>query len=334
VQLFELPSGESGHEQQSNPNQNRKLRICADDPGRTEFGHKWGVDNESTEFEVLQAIIREEMKEIQFQSQDGLALHACMFVPENPKALIVLIHGMGEHFGRYAHVAEFFTQNGFAVAGIDLRGHGKSEGKRGHTPSYDLLMEDIELFVNKLKTSYLEVPLVLYGHSMGGNLALNALIRKKLPLKAAVISAPYLKLAFEPPKWKTVLGKLSAKWLPELTQPTGLNTKSLSRDEAVIQAYEKDPLVHDKITSSFFVNVHFAGPYAIEHAAKIGLPFLLMHGTKDQLTSHHATQQLHELTHERSELKLWEGFFHELHNEPEQQEVLNFVLEWLNSKGL
>jgi alpha-beta hydrolase superfamily lysophospholipase len=269
------------------------------------------------------------MKTIQLQTHDDLTLHGTIYAPMDPKALVVLIHGMGEHFGRYAHLAEFFTQNGYAFAGMDLRGHGRSQGKRGHTPSYEHLMNDIELFISTIQVHFPELPLFIYGHSMGGNLVLNALIRRALPITAAVISAPYLKLAFEPPKWKTVLGKISAKWLPELTQPTGLDTEALSRDPNVILAYNNDPLVHDKITSSFFVNVHFAGPYVLEHAAKIKIPLLLMHGTEDKLTSHGATQELHERIPERSELKLWEGFYHELHNEPEQKELLSFVTEWL-----
>lgn len=269
------------------------------------------------------------MKTIQLQTHDDLTLHGTIYAPMDSKALVVLIHGMGEHFGRYEHVAEFFTQNGYAFAGMDLRGHGRSQGKRGHTPSYEHLMNDIELLISTIQVDFPELPLFIYGHSMGGNLVLNALIRRLLPITAAVISAPYLKLAFEPPKWKTVLGKISAKWLPELTQPTGLDTEALSRDPNVILAYNNDPLVHDKITSSFFVNVHFAGPYVLEHAAKINIPLLLMHGTKDQLTSNWATQELHKRIPERSELKLWEGFYHELHNEPEQKELLSFVTEWL-----
>ena len=269
------------------------------------------------------------MKTIQLLTHDDLTLHGAIYAPMDSKALVVLIHGMGEHFGRYAHVAEFFTQNGYAFAGMDLRGHGRSQGKRGHTPSYEHLMNDIELLISTIQVDFPELPLFIYGHSMGGNLVLNALIRRALPITAAVISAPYLKLAFEPPKWKTVLGKISAKYLPELTQPTGLDTRALSRDSNVILAYNNDPLVHDKITSSFFVNVHFAGPYALEHAAKINVPLLLMHGTEDKLTSHWATQELHKRIPERSELKLWEGFYHELHNEPEQEELLSYVTQWL-----
>jgi alpha-beta hydrolase superfamily lysophospholipase len=269
------------------------------------------------------------MKTIQLQTQDDLTLHGTIYAPMDPKALVVLIHGMGEHFGRYAHVAEFFTRNGYAFAGMDLRGHGRSQGKRGHTPSYEYLMNDIELLISTIQVDFPELPLFIYGHSMGGNLVLNALIRRSLPITAAVISAPYLKLAFEPPKWKTVLGKISAKWWPELTQPTGLDTEALSRDSNVILAYNNDLLVHDKITSSFFVNVHFAGPYVLEHAVNIKVPLLLMHGTKDRLTSPRATQELHKRIPERSELKLWEGFYHELHNEPEQEELLSFVTEWL-----
>lgn len=264
------------------------------------------------------------------QTKDGLTLNGFSLVPEGScKAVIALIHGMGEHGHRYLHVAEYFAKKGIATMAIDLRGHGNSEGKRGHTPNYEALMSDIDLFLEKVKSSFPNLPIVLYGHSMGGNLSLNYLIRRQPTINAAIVTSPYLRLAFEPPKWKVVLGKLSAGLVPTLTQPTGLETAAISRDTAVVKAYEADKLVHDKITSAFFVNVHFAGPYAIEHAAKIKTPLLIMHGLEDRLTSPEGTKEFMQNVKANVTVKYWPGLFHEIHNEPEQQEVFQTEFDWL-----
>ena len=252
----------------------------------------------------------------------------------NTKAVITLVHGMGEHAMRYDHVAKFFNEHGCSVFTINLRGHGTSGGKRGHTPDYDTLMSDLGLFLGHVGTTYPLVPVVLYGHSMGGNLVLNFLIRRNPEIKAAVVTAPYLKLAFEPPSWKVALGKISAGILPTLSQSTGLETAALSRDPNVVAAYEKDALVHDRITSAFFVNVHFAGPFAIQHAKEIAVPTLVLHGTSDRLTSHKGSEELDQKSMENVEVRILEGWYHELHNEPEKEKLLNDILYWINSKLL
>lgn len=276
------------------------------------------------------------MKEsFQLITADGITLQGYQYhTASQPKAVIVLIHGMGEHAMRYKHVAEYYNKQNVAFISIDLRGHGRSTGKRGHTPSYDALMSDLEILLKKTNEEYPGIPVILYGHSMGGNLVLNFLIRKKPDVKGAIVTAPYLRLAYEPPAWKVKLGKLSAGIFPSLTQSTGLDTKAISRDEAVVAAYEKDPLVHDKITSAFFVNVHFAGPYAIEHANDVQVPILLMHGTADRITSINGSREFANHAGSHVELKIWDGLYHELHNEPEKADVLEYETNWLKKLGV
>lgn len=264
------------------------------------------------------------------QTSDGLQLKG--FVKQatiNCKAVMTIIHGMGEHAQRYSHVADFFAEIGIACVAIDLRGHGNSEGKRGHTPNYEALMNDVDMLVSKAKSMFPNLPLIMYGHSMGGNLTLNYIIRRKPEIAGAIVTSPYLKLAFEPPKWKVTLGKLTANLVPTLTQPTGLETAAISRDLAVVSAYEKDKLVHDKITSAFFVNVHFAGPYAIEYASEIKVPLLVMHGTADRLTSPEGTKEFAKNAGKNVTLKIWNDLYHEIHNEPEKLDVFQFELNWL-----
>ncbi|MES2798435.1 MAG: lysophospholipase [Bacteroidota bacterium] len=275
------------------------------------------------------------MEQFKIEAQDHISLNGYHFFSvEAPKAVMVIVHGMGEHAYRYVHVAHFFNQHGVAVLAFDHRGHGKSEGKRGHTASYDLLMNDLDRFRQKAAELYPNLPILFYAHSMGGNLTLNYLIRNKPEIAGAIITGPYLRLAFNPPKWKVLLGKLSAKIVPTLTQPTGLDASAISSDKQVVANYKNDPLVHDKISSSFFVNVHFAGPYAIEHANKIEVPHLVMHGLSDQLTSANGTKEFEKNSNAKATFRYWEGLYHELHNEPAQNEVFQFELEWLKNQGL
>jgi alpha-beta hydrolase superfamily lysophospholipase len=266
----------------------------------------------------------------QLTTADGLQLAGEYYTPQGEfKGAIALMHGMGEHFGRYKHVAEFLGSIGYATVGMDHRGHGKSQGKRGHTPSFDHLMNDIDLLLKKTQELFPGLPVILYGHSMGGNLAANFAIRRTPALKGLILTAPYFKLAFDPPAWKVTLAKVFAGLIPGLTQPTGLEVAAISRDQEVVDAYKNDPLVHDKITSAFFINVHPAGLYPIEHAKALQIKTLAMHGTADRLTSPKGTEAFAHNNPSMIELKLWEGFYHEIHNEKQQQEVFDYMAQWL-----
>lgn len=270
--------------------------------------------------------------EIQLKTTDNLNLKGLQVLSKNnPVGVMLFVHGMGEHCARYKHVMDFYSDKGFHCVGFDLRGHGKSDGQRGHTPSFDQLMKDLDEMVKYIQGNFPSLSIYWYAHSMGGNLSLNYFIRRQPTIKAALISAPYIRLAFDPPKWKTVLGKWSASILPTLSQPTGLDANAISRDKGVVQRYVNDPLVHDKITSGFFVNVHFAGPYILENANKINVPVYLFHGKADQLTSFAASEELSKLN-SKITWQPWENLFHEMHNEPEQNEVFEKQWDWLKSK--
>ena len=262
-------------------------------------------------------------------TKDDLRINLFSNELSSNKGVIVIAHGMGEHALRYTEMASYFTGAGFSVVAFDIRGHGSSEGKRGHTPSYELLMDDIDRVCDTVQADCPEVPLVLFGHSMGGNLILNFLLRRKRKVSGAIVTGPYLKLGFEPPKWKIILAKLSSNILPSLSQPTELEKPALTRTPEVVRKYEDDHLVHDRITSSFFINVHFAGQYAIDHAQEITTPQLVMHGSEDRLTSPEGTLEFIKNAPNQVSSKIWEGLYHELHNEPERKEVFLYELNWL-----
>ena len=264
-----------------------------------------------------------------FKTEDKLNLELYSSSVMKPRAVIFLVHGMGEHARRYTHVAEYFKNVNIAMVAIDLRGHGSSQGKRGHMPSFEHMMSDLKLALAEIVSAYKGVPVVLYGHSMGGNLILNYLLRGTQGIIGAIVTGPYLRLGFEPPKWKVLLAKLSANIYPALSQPTGLEKIALARSPQVIQEYENDPLVHDKITASFFINIHQAGIDAIARSIELAIPILLMHGAKDRLTSPAGSKEFYSNAGPNVSFHLLEELYHEIHNEPENNDVFQTQLLWI-----
>jgi len=245
-------------------------------------------------------------------------------------AVIALVHGIGEHSGRYREFAEFFTARSVAVMAFDQRGHGRSDGKRGHITHFNQLLDGVGELLERVRLQYKDKPIILWGHSLGGNIVLNYAIKRPSGLKAVVVTAPYLRLAFEPSVFKIRLARLMNNLYPGFTQSTGLNTADLSREKAVVEAYERDRYVHDKISASFFLNTFNAGHFALKHANELKVPTLVMHGTSDRITSCEASAEFAERARIMAELKLWDGLYHELHNEPEREEVLDFAYQWMN----
>lgn len=262
-------------------------------------------------------------------AKDGTRLYTTTNHVETPIAGVIIIHGLGEHIGRYDHVYEALAEKQVVAYGMDLRGHGRSEGRRGHTPSYDLLMEDIEELMKTFRSDYNELPMFLFGHSMGGNLVVNYVIRKKTnELRGFVISSPWLKLAFDPPAWQVAAGNYMSKIFPGFSQENNLDPSGLSKISAVAEAYTKDPLVHSKITAGLYVNISKAGNFALANADKIEIPGYAYHGAKDPVTNYDATAAL-----AASNTKmLWKGYenvYHEGHNDEEQEEIINDLISWL-----
>jgi alpha-beta hydrolase superfamily lysophospholipase len=266
------------------------------------------------------------------QSADGVGLYRHSWAPEGEaRAVITLVHGFGEHSSRYAHVAAALAAEGYALVTGDHRGHGQSHGPRGHTPTYDHLMDDIGALLDEAAQRFPARPRFIYGHSMGGNLALNYVLRRRPKLDGAVVTAPWLRLAFEPPRWKVAIGRAMNNIYPTLLQDTGLDLDALSRDATVGQAYGADPLVHSKMSARMFSSLYAAGLWALDHASEFPLPLLLMHGGADRITSAQASREFAAKAPDCT-FKIWDGWYHEIHNEPEQQQIFAAITGWLNQR--
>ena len=250
---------------------------------------------------------------------------------ENTKAVVVLAHGMGEHSGRYNHVAKKLTDNDFSVVAFDHFGHGKTAGKRGHNPSFEAVLESVTKTIEKANELFPNKPVFLYGHSMGGNVVINYSIRKKHHLKGTIATSPFLKLAFQPPKIKLAVGKILQKIAPSITMGNELDANDISREKTEISKYVNDPLVHDKISPNFSLTFIETGKWAIENASKLKSPMILFHGTDDKIIDYKGSQEF--VTNSKTAtLKLYEGGYHELQNDLCKEEMLQDVVNWLNSQ--
>ncbi|MCB0655540.1 MAG: lysophospholipase, partial [Saprospiraceae bacterium] len=249
--------------------------------------------------------------------------------PETTKAVVGLIHGLAEHAGRYTHVAKWFQQEDIALIGFDLPGHGLSSGKRGHVPSYDTYLEVIDQFKVYVQAQFPDVPLFLYGHSLGGNLLLNYILRFEPQLAGAIVSAPAIKTYADLPKWVRGLIRNLTRVVPKLTVPTGLKSKWLSRDAEVVRQANEDPYRFSTATISLGVGVLDAAELLYNHRHESAVPILLMHGTADRINFLKGSQYFSTNFEGDLALKTWEGFYHELHNEPEKEMVLKEMVQWI-----
>jgi len=262
-----------------------------------------------------------------WKTKDGLTLFAQAWTVESPKAVLGIIHGMGEHSTRYTHMAEAMNNADISVVAFDHRGHGKSRGQKGHTPSLNRLLEGVDQLLEEMESVAPGAPKFLFGHSMGGNVLLNHALRRKPDVKGIIASGTYLQLAFQPPAIQVALAKLVKGILPSLGQPTNLDATAISRDKAVVEKYLNDPLVHGRITPSFFVEIDAAAKWAMEHAGDLQLPLLIYHGSDDRLTSHDAAKEFAANAKGDVTWRSWEGLYHECHNEPEHLEAVRKMLK-------
>lgn len=252
------------------------------------------------------------------------------WAPETAKGVVVLVHGMGEHSGRYEDsVVPHLLKNNYAIVAYDQFGHGQSHGKRGHCPSYEALLESLEYVIKRAKLLFSNVPVFLYGHSLGGNIVINYTIRKQPDVKGVVATSPFLRLAFQPPKWKVALGKLMLKIAPSITMPSEIEEAAISSIPNEVKRYQEDPLNHGKISPMFLFPVINAGEYAIANAHKLKIPMLVTHGTGDRIIDYQGSVAFTNQAH-GAELKLYNNGYHELHHDVYAEEMLLTIVKWLD----
>jgi acylglycerol lipase len=272
--------------------------------------------------------------EMTWKAHDDLDIFAQAWEPTmpQPKAVVCLVHGLGEHTSRYAHVAEAFGRQGYVLFGADLRGHGRSGGARGHIASIQDFMKDIDLVLAQARNRYPGLPIILYGHSLGGILVLYYGLTCKPNLKGVIATSPGLRTALEQQKLKILMAKILGALTPNASLPSGLDPTGISHDEQVVQAYINDPLVHDKVTLGFGRIMLGVTSWTLAHAGEFQLPLLLLHGKADMVAFPSSSIEFAAPLKEKSTLVLWDGAYHELHNEPEKEEVFKTMTLWMDAR--
>ncbi len=264
----------------------------------------------------------------------GVTLHCTSWEPDNtPVAVLFVVHGLGEHAGRYEEMAKIFTERQVAVFGYDHRGHGRSGGRRGHAASLDQLLEDLELALMKCRSLHLGAPLFMYGHSMGGQIAATYINRvKSKELSGAIISSAWFALVSPPPAWQVSVIKILARITPGLTLSNKLDPSLISRVPEEVERYKSDELVHDRISIGLFNELYFNGLHLKDHAQPARISMLVCHGGNDGITAPEASRQYAERLGGKAEFKIWEGAYHEPHNDHEKKQVMNFYAGWVLEK--
>jgi acylglycerol lipase len=272
--------------------------------------------------------------ETHWKSSDGIDIFAQGWEPDShsPKAVVCLVHGVGEHTSRYAHVGDALAKKGFALFGSDMRGHGLSGGKRGHIPSEEAILLDIDMLFENARSRYPGIPIILYGHSLGGIRVLHYSLKRKPDVKGVIATSSGLRTALENQPAKILFAKIFGSLFPGFQLHSGLDVNAISHDPEVIKAYKTDPLVHDYISLGFGNIMLAAAKWSLQHAAEFSLPLLLLHGTSDALAFPSGSKDFAEPLKGKCTLVLFDGAYHELHNEPEKEQVFKTMIDWINER--
>lgn len=272
------------------------------------------------------------------KTADGLELHLHRFGPTEGQILVALLHGYGEHAGRYAHVGRAWAEHGIRTLAVDLRGHGRSSGVRGYVERFDDYHLDATALVDEARAEANGRPIFLFGHSMGGLIALHWLLSGGgKDLAGLALSSPLCAVKADVPAWKTKLGTAMSRVYPKLSLPSGLVGRDVSRDPEQARIYDSDPLNNKNATSRWYTETVAAMARVGERARELQLPTILLYGGDDRVASADATDRLAATLAMSDQTKeRLPGYYHELVNEPEADRdrvIARYAAWFLAHKG-
>ena len=265
-------------------------------------------------------------------SADGTKLAYRAWPKPGADITFVVVHGFGEHSGRYERFANGMAAHGMSTYALDLRGHGNSPGQRGYVDSWSQWTDDTSTFVRHVEAAA-GTEVVPLGHSFGGATVLSTVLAGKLPKsKRFIVSSPALKVKVAVPGWKVTLGSAMSKVMPRFALAAPAHGSLLSRISEVVEAYDHDPLVHDKMSSRLYTEWQQATNDIAARAGQIEIPFLILAGSDDNLIDPQGSRDLHAQTPSMSELQIFEGRLHEPFNDLGSEEVFQVIADWLRKK--
>jgi len=268
-----------------------------------------------------------------FTSADGVTIDTESWLPDGEaKAVVLIVHGLAEHMGRYTHVAAKLNPMGYAVYGLDHVGHGQSEGLRAYFDDFDKPLNTLRQYLDRIKTEQPGKKIFIYGHSLGALISLAFLLRYQTDFAGAVISAAPLEVESAQPSWLISMASAINSIAPKFAI-TPLDSKWLSHDPAVVTAYDNDPLVHRgsvRVRMGYQL-VHISREVK-SRAAELKLPMFIIHGEEDKLSPPAGSKLLSQSVGSSDKtLKIYPGMYHEVHNETGKAEVLNDIATWLDA---
>lgn len=270
--------------------------------------------------------------------KDGTPLFTRHFpAGSDPRAYMVIVHGLCEHSGRYEQMAEFLNKRGIRVTAYDQRGHGQSGGARGHVQDFDHLTDDLMQMIQKCRQQMDEnenLPLLILGHSMGGLVVLRFAQRFGNTVSGVIASSPALAPAVSIPPVKAALGHLMSRIRPQLTFDNQLAPEHISHDDSVVQAYISDPLVLGRVSARLFTEMTKTMERTHQDAPLLSAPLLLQAAGDDRLVNPDASRKFFEhIGSSDKTLHVYPGLFHEIYNEEPslRQQVLTDLETWLES---
>ena len=249
----------------------------------------------------------------------------------DPTYNIIIIHGLGEHSGRYKKFANFFMKKNIGVFSFDLIGHGKSDGLKGHISNIKDFTDSIEDVLIEVRRRYINTPIILFGHSLGGCLALNYLIeRKSKEISLAIISSAWIETKIQIPKYLLIIQRVMHTLFPKVRLSNRLDTKDLSKDIKIVDKYKNDPLVHDRISLNLLSEINKTIKKIKNKDYNIEIPVLIIHGKKDKIISYKGSELIHKKI-KNSKLKLYDNVYHEPHNDNERKEILEYYYDFIKN---
>jgi len=266
----------------------------------------------------------------------GLDQNELFFQTWNPdkmpaRGVFIITHGLAEHSECYAPLAKILAEDGWQVYAWDMRGHGRSEGKRGYVKNLSYYVDDLEIFYNLVAKEAAGKNIVMFGHSMGGLVTLRYLQSKRVKYSGLVLSSPLLGLKIQVPKLKEAAARIAVKWMPTLTMYNEIKYEDLTRDEEMRKSYAKDNLRHDKISPGLFLSMLENFPLALQNAGEIQSPVLMQVAGEDKIVSPDAEREFFErLPGKKNQLELYPDSYHESYNDLDRDKVIADLKKFIN----
>jgi acylglycerol lipase len=269
-----------------------------------------------------------------FTGRNNFNLYRQAWLPDAaPKAILLVVHGIAEHSGRYTNLVNYFVPKGYAVYSFDLRGHGRSDGTRSYIEHFSYYLDDLQTFFNLVRTENPNTKIFMVGHSMGSTIAIDYAIEHQAELKGLIVSGTTLKAGSSVNKASILMAEILSVLIPKMGV-MALDTDLLCRDKAVVAAYVNDPLVYTgKLRARWGIELMKTMTKLQSGMSELTLPILIMQGSQDRISDPSSSKMLYDgVSSKDKTMTIYEGFYHEIFNDPERQQVFTDMEAWLKAR--